>query len=68
MRTISLFARVPLLLAAVAASHLPTASLRAAANSHAGPTEAAGNLNYQPLASDYYLDRTAQWIRRLNSK
>ena len=25
-------------------------------------------LNYQRLTSDYYLDRTAQWIRRMNSK
>jgi hypothetical protein len=25
-------------------------------------------LNYQPLTPDCYLDRTAQWIRRMNSK
>jgi hypothetical protein len=28
----------------------------------------ASSRNYQPLAFDYYLDRTAQWIRRMISK
>lgn len=126
MRIIAVLARVPLLLAAVAGSHLPTASLRAAATSQACPTEAAGirtkptlaspsdgavaffypwygnpttdgrcadwdhpvavrnepprsypggndispnfYLNYQPLASDYSVDLTAEWIPRINSK
>ena len=42
MRTISLFARVPLLLAAVAASHLPATCVHAAAATNTGPTEVAG--------------------------
>ncbi|HEY5915381.1 MAG TPA: hypothetical protein VJA21_32765 [Verrucomicrobiae bacterium] len=25
-------------------------------------------LDYQPMASDYYLVRTAQWIRQMKSK
>jgi glycoprotein endo-alpha-1,2-mannosidase len=50
MRIISLFARVPVLLVAVAASHLPNASLQAAASSNAGPTETAG-MRTKPMSA-----------------